>query len=124
MDTIAVFFKNQGDTIKLYVDAFLSNPISDVLNYAFEIEKIEDYLESRKVIIVDKILELFKNHKKYVFAETDDDFVLGNDFFEFVLDFDGDLLKFKRHLKKASVKQLRTYEIKLFEENLFLEKER
>lgn len=124
MNNINHFFLSQGNVIRLHVDAFLSIEISEVLNYAYRLESVEAYVESEKQIIRDKILNLFKIHKKLVFAETDMDFELTSDFFEFTLEFNGDLSKFKRHLKVATAKQLTFYKEILFEKDLFLEKNR
>ena len=113
-------FLQQGEFFREQIDTFLKLGISEVLDYSFNIQAIEDYLENKKQSIRQSILTLFKNKKNYRFQETGEDFILSEDFFEYTLNFDGNLAKFKNHLKKASAKDLYRYEIILFKEFLLI----
>lgn len=123
MKPIDKLFLDQGDYFKTQIDTFLSLGISDVLDFAYDINSVDEYLQQKKQEIRNCILELFKNKKRYKFRETDEDFELTDDFFEYTLLYDGNLAKFKKHLKVASTQQLQRYHIVLFQEDLLLEKE-
>lgn len=124
MNSIDNFFDKQGEYGRKIIEAFFLHGITDVLNYAYELENIEQYLETEKDRIRNELLIIFKNRKKYVFRDTDEEFRLTDDFFYYTFDFEGDLPKFKRHLEKASAKQLNNYFKIIFEEDLLLEKDR
>lgn len=122
MNTVDKYFLQQGKTIQLYVDSFLQNDIDDVLDYSFNIEVYERYLFKKSESIRNKILDLIKNKKKYIFIETAETFEINEDFLEYELNFKGDLSKFKRYLKKATVKELVDYEQIFFKNNLIIKK--
>ena len=122
MNTVDKYFLQQGKTIQLYVDCFLQNDIDDVLDYSFNIEVYERYLFKKSESIRNKILDLMKNKKKYIFIETGETFEINDDLLEYELNFKGDLSKFKRYLKKATVKELVGYEKIFFENNLIIKK--
>lgn len=122
MNTVDKYFLQQGKTIQLYVDCFLQNDIDDVLDYSFNIEVYEKYLFKKSESIRNKILDLMKNKKKYIFIETGETFEINDDLLEYELNFKGDLSKFKRYLKKATVKELVGYEKIFFENNLIIKK--
>lgn len=122
MNTVDKFFQQQGEIIQLYVESFLQNDIDDVLDYSFNIEVYERYLLKKSESIRNKILELIKNKKNFIFIETGETFEINEDFLEYDLNFKGDLSKFKRYLKKATVKELVNYENIFFEKNLICKK--
>lgn len=122
MNTVDKYFLFQGDKIKKIIDSFFLNDTSDILDYAFNIQDIEDYLLNKSNLIRKNILNLIKNRKKYVFAETGEMFEITSDFLEYELKFIGNLTQFQRYLKKASLKELKEFERVFFYGNFIIEK--
>lgn len=115
-------FLQQGDYFKEQVRLFLSLGIDNVLDYAFTNDKVFQYVENKRLQLIDEILQLFKNKKKYKFQYTGEDFELTEDFFEYTLLFYGNLAKFKRYLQKCSNSELFEYYRILFKDDLLSEK--
>ena len=61
MNTVDKYFLFQGDKIKKIIDSFFLNDTSDILDYAFNIQDIEDYLLNKSNLIRKNILNLIKN---------------------------------------------------------------
>lgn len=113
--------KNPDGWFEHYLAILLEHPVNDVLDYLYNPETIENYLEDKNKALTSEILEWLKNSRQYRYRDTGEPFVVDEMFFDGFFDLQLNRKQFKSKINqgKFSTSQLLKFHKILHDADIF-----